>query len=49
MVFMDITVPALLKFKTRIGKNPLLVPISKIESIDINEPDDVEIVRKFLQ
>ncbi len=44
-----ITVPALLKFKTRIGKNPLLVPISKIESIDINEPDDVEIVRKFLQ
>lgn len=42
-----ITVNALLKHKTRIGECPLLIPISKIESLDINEPDDVRIVRKF--
>jgi CMP-N-acetylneuraminic acid synthetase len=44
-----ITTKALLEHKTRIGSDPLLLPISKIESIDINETDDVEIVSRFLR
>lgn len=36
---------SLLKNKTRFGLNPMLIPISKLESLDINDAEDLKIVR----
>lgn len=43
-----INVESLLRHKTRIGENPMLIPISKLESLDINTKDDLEIVERLL-
>jgi CMP-N-acetylneuraminic acid synthetase len=39
----------LLKLKTRVGENPMLIPISKIESFDIDDMEDLEIVETLIQ
>ena len=43
-----ITVQSLLKNKTRVGENPMLINIPKIESIDINEKGDIDLVERLL-
>lgn len=43
-----ITVESLLQHKTRVGKSPMLIPVSKLESLDINTKDDLEIVERLL-
>lgn len=44
-----ILVSTLLESKTRIGKKPLLIPISKKESFDIDDWEDIEIVSRLLK
>ena len=43
-----ITPASLLKNKTRVGKNPMLINIPKIESIDVNNKEDIDIVERLL-
>jgi CMP-N-acetylneuraminic acid synthetase len=38
----------LLEQKTRVGKNPMLIPISKLESIDIDDMEDLQIAERLL-
>jgi len=38
---------SLLENKTRVGKNPMLIGISKLESFDINEKEDIEILERL--
>ncbi len=38
---------SLLKYKTRVSPNPLLIPIPKIESLDINDKEDASILQKL--
>lgn len=38
---------ALIKQQRRVGKNPLLIPISRRESFDIDTSEDLEIVRQL--
>ena len=38
---------SIFKLKTRLGKNPFLIEIPKIESIDIDTIDDLEIARRL--
>lgn len=40
---------ALLKYKTRIGKKPLLIKIPKIEAFDVDDYEDLEIVERLLK
>ncbi|MCK6263249.1 acylneuraminate cytidylyltransferase family protein [Vibrio sp. ZSDE26] len=39
-----IYVDSLIKNKTRVGKRPLMLEIPKIESLDINDKDDLELI-----
>ncbi|MDA0902618.1 MAG: hypothetical protein O3B09_04345, partial [Proteobacteria bacterium] len=39
----------LIELKTRVGNNPMLIPISKMESFDIDDMEDLEIVTKLIQ
>lgn len=43
-----VTTQSLLKNKTRVGENPMLINIPKIESIDINEKGDIDLVERLL-
>lgn len=38
----------LIKCKRRVGNNPLMIPISKMESLDIDDNDDLEIARRLM-
>lgn len=38
----------LLEHKQRVGKNPLLIEIPKIESFDVNDYEDLEIVERLI-
>lgn len=44
-----IYVKKLLELKTRVGNDPMLIPISKIESFDIDDMEDLEIVKRLIQ
>lgn len=37
----------LFKYKTRVGEKPLLIPISRLEAIDINNEEDLEMARRL--
>ena len=39
----------LLETKTRIGNNPMIIPIPKIESFDIDDHEDLEIIEQILK
>lgn len=43
-----VTTEALVKYGKRVGKSPLLVPVSKIESLDVDDQDDLEIASSIL-
>lgn len=43
-----ITVDSLLKNKTRVGDNPMMINISKIESLDINVDEDLELIERLM-
>lgn len=43
-----ITTESLIKNQTRIGKNPMMISVSKIESLDINVPEDLSIIKRIL-
>lgn len=36
---------SLIKQKTRVGKTPLMIEISKLESLDINDEEDLELIK----
>lgn len=38
-----------INIQRRVGENPLLIPISKIESFDIDTSEDLEIVRRLIE
>ena len=38
----------LLNYKRRVGRNPLLISIPKLEAFDINDEEDLEIVKRLL-
>lgn len=38
----------LLECKTRVGNNPMLIPIPKIEGLDINTKEDLDIVERLI-
>ena len=38
---------SLLKTKRRVGENPLLIEINKNESLDVNDNDDLELLKKI--
>ena len=40
---------SLFKNKNRFGSNPLLIETSKIEGLDINDAEDLKILRAILQ
>ena len=43
-----ITTESLIQTKTRIGFNPMLINISKIESLDINTREDMDLIERIL-
>jgi len=43
-----ITVDSLLRNKTRVGANPMMIGISKIESLDINVGEDLELIERLM-
>jgi len=43
-----ITVDSLLKNKTRVGESPMMIGISKIESLDINVQEDLELIERLM-
>jgi CMP-N-acetylneuraminic acid synthetase len=43
-----ITVESLLKNKTRIGDSPMMMSVSRIESLDINIKEDLEIIERLI-
>jgi len=44
-----VTTESLVKYGKRVGKNPLLIPVSKIESLDIDDQDDLDIASSILE
>jgi len=43
-----ITTSALLEHKTRVGKNPMLITVPKIESLDVNVKDDLNLIERLM-
>jgi len=43
-----ITTESLLKNKTRVGTNPMMIGVSKIESLDINESEDLCLIEGLM-
>lgn len=43
-----ITVDSLLRSKTRVGNNPMMIGVSKIESLDINVDEDLELIERLM-
>ena len=43
-----ITTNSLLEHKTRIGKNPMMITIPKIESLDVNIKEDLELIERLI-
>ena len=43
-----ITVDSLLKNKTRVGDNPMMISISKVESLDVNVNEDLELIERLM-
>jgi len=43
-----ITVDSLLENKTRIGKNPMLINVSKTESLDVNVKEDLDLIERLM-
>ena len=43
-----ITVDSLLKNKTRVGNNPMMIGVSKIESLDINVDEDLQLIERLM-
>ena len=39
---------ALIETKTRVGKNPMLLPISRLQSLDINIEEDLKLVKRVM-
>jgi len=44
-----VTVEALVKGKKRVGSNPFLYPVNKIEALDVDDNEDLEIVRAIIE
>ena len=43
-----ITVDSLLKNKTRVGNNPMMINITKMESLDINVEEDLQLIERLM-
>ena len=43
-----ITVDSLLRNKTRVGNSPMMIGISKIESLDVNISEDLELIERLM-
>lgn len=43
-----ITVDSLLRNKTRVGNNPMMINIPKIESLDINVKEDLQLIERLM-
>lgn len=43
-----ITCESLIRNKTRVGLNPMMISVSKIESLDINVKEDLELIRRLM-
>jgi N-acylneuraminate cytidylyltransferase len=43
-----ITVDSLLKNKTRVGNNPMMINITKMESLDINVEEDLQLIERIM-
>lgn len=43
-----ITVESLLQNKTRVGNNPMMINVPKIESLDVNVKEDLELIERLM-
>jgi len=42
-------VESLLKNKSRVGSNPMMIPVSRLESLDVKTKQDAELIRRILE
>ena len=42
-------VESLLKNKSRVGSNPMMIPVSRLESLDVKTKQDAELIRRLLE